>query len=359
MKTANSEQLNMQNKAVRSFMVDMLIMLTVVSVVSVYTYGTRALWTIVLSVSAAVITEVLGYVIFLRSRPERITDLSAVFTGMAIALTVSSAAPLWLAPLGAVFAIAVAKLPFGNANTTPFVPAAAGIAFISVSFKDLMFTYPSLSIGSLEISSKSEGFIQGTSIAEMLMQSKSIGTNILNVLDVLVGRIPGPIGASCFLLMLATFVYMIIRKHPGTMTTASFIAVCCVMAVLFPRILTGRTYSLLMELSSGTLLFSAVFFISDPATSPKTQLGKVLYGFCAGVLTMLIRYFGALEDGACFAVLIMNAISGEFDGIAAKISQTKSSKRPRLKKSNVNREGTSLPNNPIDTSKEGGILDNE
>lgn len=353
MKKANSEQLNMQNKAVRSFMTDMLIMLTVISVVAVYTYGSRALWMIILSVLAAVATELLGYVLFLRRNPERITDLSAVFTGMAIALSVSSAAPLWLAPVGAAFAIAVAKLPFGNANTTPFVPAAVGISFLSVSFKDLMFTYPSLSIGSLAASSTSDGFVQGTSLAEMLMQSKSIGTNILNVIDVLVGRVPGPMGASCLVLMLATFIYMIIRKHPGAMTTASFIAVCCVMAVIFPRILTGRTYSLLMELSSGTLLFSAVFFISDPATSPKSQLGKVLYGLCAGVIAMLIRYFGALEDGACFAILIMNALSSEFDGLAQKMSQKKPSKKVKETAKAVVSEG------PVDTSSEGGILDHE
>lgn len=334
------EKLELENKTVRSYMIDMLIMLVIVAVVAVYTYGVRAIEIIALTVVSAVAFEAIGYALFMRTKPERLLDLSAAFTGLAIALAVPSSAPLWLAPLAALFAIGVAKLPFGNATSTPFVPAAAGIAFISVSYPDLMFTYPSLSIGSLTAPIYGEEFVSGTSLAQMLSQSKSIGTNILNVLDVLVGRIPGPIGASCLILMLGTFIYMLIRKHPGFITTASFLAACSVMSVLFPRVLTGRTYSLLMEMSAGLLFFAAVFFISDPVTSPKNQLGKVLYGAVAGIATMLFRYFGQFEDGVCFVVLIMNALSPMFDKwgvqLGTKIQQNNlekpSSKRVRRAK---------------------------
>lgn len=359
MRTENPEKLNNENRAVRSYMIDMVIMLVIVAVVAVYTYGARAVYILLLTLMATVGTEAIGYVLFMRKKPERLLDLSAVFTALAIALAVPSSSPLWMAPIGGVFAIAIAKLPFGNANSTPFVPAAAGIAFLAVSYPDLMFTYPSLSIGSLGAVTYGEGFIPGTSLAAMLEQSKSIGTTILNVLDVLVGRIPGPMGASCFILMLGTFMYLLIRRHSGFITTASFIAACSVMSVLFPRVLTGRTYSLLMELSAGLLFFAAVFFISDPVTSPKSQLGKVLYGAAAGFATMLFRYFGNVESAVCFVVLIANAVSPWFDIWGRELGDFIQSKS----KATLNKPKKQKNNKRLRTeggvSDEGGILDHE
>lgn len=321
MASVKSEKITAENKVIRSYMIDMIIMLSVTVVVAVYTYGIRALESTLLSVFAAVATEAVSYLLFMHKKPERLTDLSAIFTGMAIALALPSSAPLFMAPLGSIVAIAVAKIPFGNAKSVPFVPAAVGLAFLTICYPDVVFKYPSLSVGDLGVSSMSEEFIQGTSLAHMLSQSKSIGTGVLYALDVFVGRVPGPMGASCLILMLGILVYMIIRRQPGLITTVSFIAACGVMAVLFPRVLTGRTYSLLMELSSGLLLYSAVFFISDPVTSPKNQVGKVLYGAVAGIITMLLRYFGAFEESVCFVVIMMNSVSTAFDKLGVRLSE--------------------------------------
>ena len=299
---------------VRSYMIDMLIMLAAAAVVAVYTYGVRALWSIVLSVIAAVATEAIGYIAFMKQNPTKIADLSAIFTGVAVALALPSSAPFWLAPAGAAFAIAVAKLPFGDTTTAPFVPAAVGIGFVTLSYPTIVFKYPSLAIGKLTASINGTNFVEGTSLAQMLTQSRSIGTNILNVLDVFVGRIPGPMGASCLILMIGTFFYLVIRKQSGAITTFSFILTCAIFAFLFPRVLTGRLYSVLMELGAGLLFYCAVFFMSDPATNPSTNLGKVLYGVTGGILAMILRRVGAYEDSVIFVVLIMNAISDVFDG---------------------------------------------
>ncbi len=299
---------------VRSYMIDMLIMLAAAAVVAVYTYGVRALWSIVLSVIAAVATEAIGYIAFMKQNPTKIADLSAIFTGVAVALALPSSAPFWLAPAGAAFAIAIAKLPFGDTTTAPFVPAAVGIGFVTLSYPTIVFKYPSLAIGKLTASINGTNFVEGTSLAQMLTQSRSIGTNILNVLDVFVGRIPGPMGASCLILMIGTFFYLVIRKQSGAITTFSFILTCAIFAFLFPRVLTGRLYSVLMELGAGLLFYCAVFFMSDPATNPSTNLGKVLYGVTGGILAMILRRVGAYEDSVIFVVLIMNAISDVFDG---------------------------------------------
>ncbi|MCR4747895.1 MAG: RnfABCDGE type electron transport complex subunit D [Clostridiales bacterium] len=304
---------------VRSFMMDMIIMLLAVSVVAVYTYGIRALWSIILSVAAAILTEVIGYVVFMKKNPIRLADLSAIFTGLAVALALPSSAPFWLAPMGAIFAIAVAKLPFGDTTTQPFVPAAAGIGFVTLSWPSLMFAYPNLAIGKLSTVSTAEGFVPGTSLAEMLSQSRSIGTNLLNVLDIVIGRIPGPMGASCLILMIGTFLYLVIRKQPGAWATLSFVLTCAVIAFLFPRIMTGRGYSVLMELGAGLLFYCGVFFLADPATGPSTNRGRVLYGIAAGILTMILRRVGTYEESVIFVVLIMNAIADVFDSVADKL----------------------------------------
>ncbi|MBQ0014138.1 MAG: RnfABCDGE type electron transport complex subunit D [Oscillospiraceae bacterium] len=305
---------------VRSYMIDMLIMLAAAAVVAVYTYGVRALWSIVLSVIAAVATEAIGYIAFMKQNPTKIADLSAIFTGVAVALALPSSAPFWLAPAGAAFAIAVAKLPFGDTTTAPFVPAAVGIGFVTLSYPTIVFKYPSLAIGKLTASINGTNFVEGTSLAQMLTQSRSIGTNILNVLDVFVGRIPGPMGASCLILMIGTFFYLVIRKQSGAITTFSFILTCAIFAFLFPRVLTGRLYSVLMELGAGLLFYCAVFFMSDPATNPSTNLGKVLYGVTGGILAMILRRVGAYEDSVIFVVLIMNAICGVFDGFGETLT---------------------------------------
>lgn len=301
---------------VRSFMMDMIIMLTAIAVVAVYTYGIRALWSIILSVLAAVLTEVAAYIIFMKKNPTRIADLSAIFTGLAVALALPSSAPFWLAPAGAIFAIAVAKIPFGDTTTTPFVPAAVGIAFVTLSYPSLVFAYPNLAIGKLTEVSTSTSFVSGTSLAQMLAQSKSIGTNILNVLDVFVGRVPGPMGASCLILMIGTFLYLVIRRQSGALVTFSYVLTCAILAFLFPRIMTGRMYSVLMELGAGLLFYCGVFFLSDPATSPRSNPGRVLYGVAAGILTMILRRVGTYEESVIFVVLIMNALSGVFDNLA-------------------------------------------
>lgn len=301
---------------VRSFMMDMIIMLTAIAVVAVYTYGIRALWSIILSVLAAVLTEVAAYIIFMKKNPTRIADLSAIFTGLAVALALPSSAPFWLAPAGAIFAIAVVKIPFGDTTTTPFVPAAVGIAFVTLSYPSLVFAYPNLAIGKLTEVSTSTSFVSGTSLAQMLAQSKSIGTNILNVLDVFVGRVPGPMGASCLILMIGTFLYLVIRRQSGALVTFSYVLTCAILAFLFPRIMTGRMYSVLMELGAGLLFYCGVFFLSDPATSPRSNPGRVLYGVAAGILTMILRRVGTYEESVIFVVLIMNALSGVFDNLA-------------------------------------------
>ncbi len=333
MKEIDVQKIRQENKQVREYTVDLLIMLSATTIMAVFHYGFRSLLMVIVSILTAVLCE--SSVDLIRKRnPHRIGDLSAIFTGAAIALMLPASAPMWLAPIGSVFAIAVAKLPFGNVRTSPFVPAAAGFAFLSLSYRDLVFTYPSIRFDMSGIVTGGEGFVSGVSIANMLSQKTSIGTGIINMMDLFVGRVPGPMGTSCLFIMIGLFLYMLIRRPAEWITSAGFLAACSILAVLFPRVITGRSISLVMEISSGMLFFAAIFFISDPVTSPKNQMSRVIYGFAGGILTMVFRYFGAFEEGVCFAILIMNALSSYFDLIGEKINNSINNKeiKPKPKK---------------------------
>ena len=354
MKEQDTLKIREDNRQIRSYMIDMLVMIAALSIMSVYHNGFRSLLMIAVSVLTAVICEA-SVDLVKKKRPERLGDLSAVFTGAAIALMLPASAPLWLAPVGSLFAITVAKLPFGNAKTSLFVPAAAGFAFLTLSFRDLVFTYPSVSAEMQNIVTGQEGFVSGTSIAYMLSQSTSIGTSVLDVLDLFVGRVAGPMGTTSLFVMFGLFIYMLIRRQAEWISSASFLAACSILAVLFPRVLTGRSYSLVMELSAGLLFFAAVFFISDPATSPKDQMSRVLYGFAGGILTMIFRYFGAFEEGVCFAILIMNALSSYFDTLGEKLNAKLVQKNPTESKEKIKKTSKKKSKNKKDTPEtEGG-----
>ena len=364
MKEQETTFLKEQKGFIRNYMIDLLIMITAPAVVAIYHYGFRSFIIILLSVLTAVACEFCVGLIK-KEKPYSIKDLSSVFTGIAIALMLPASSPLWLAPVGSAFAILVVKMPFGKAKNCLFVPAAAGIAFLSLTFKTLVFTYPSLTVEMPKLVTGSQGFIEGRSLAYMLRHSTSIGTSILNGLDLCVGKVPGPMGTSSLFVMFGLLLYMLIRRSSEWLTSASFIAACSILSVIFPRVLSGRSISLLMELSAGMLFFAAIFLISDPTTSPKGQMARVIYGLFGGVLTMIFRYLGAFEESVCFVVLILNSLSSSFDSIGAKlekkfntkntgeIRETKNTKdansnKNKIKNLNIKKE------NKISPNKKGG-----
>lgn len=280
------------------FTADILIMLIPFCLLSVYFYGLTAVKLIFASIITAIICDFTGCVLL--KREIELSDLSAVNTGIITSLLLSSSTPVYVAVLTCAFAICVGKLPFGNYKNSPFTPAAVGIAFAIVCFPDYMFNY---------IPSLRDTGIFTSSLASMLTQGNTVNMTVPGLLSILVGNCPGPIGATCTAALLATLVYLLIRRPYAFFSAAGFISICCLFAVLFPRVLSGRQASVLMELCSGMLMFTAVFLIPWPNKEFSSPLSALLYGITGGVFQMLIRYFGTFEEGAVFAVLFCDAIS--------------------------------------------------
>ena len=312
--SASGEQIRTPSeKAFRSYTISTLLMLIAPAVMAFYYYRWRVLLLLAVSISIAALCDAAGAAL-MRRKPG-MDPLYAALTGAMIALLLPASAPLWLPAAGSAFAIVAAKLPFGSAEKTPFVPAAAGIAFLCVCWPELVFTYPAIDSSLPMAVTGSEGFVQGASFASMLKVHNSIDGNILSYFNAVIGKVPGPMGATCMLVMFGTAIAFFIFHSSLWLSSAGFVAVCSVCSVLFPRILTGRKLSLTMEISAGMLVFTALFLLPNPATLPKTHLQRLLYGMAAGGICMMLRYFGAYEEGACFAVLLMNAVWPMADGL--------------------------------------------
>ena len=282
------------------FHFDALLMLLPLCVIAVYYYGIGALTRILVCMAAGVVCEAAGA--WIMRCPRDISDCSALFIGAATALMLPADIPYYIALSGTAFAIVVVKLPLGGTESVPFVPTAAGFAFMTLCWPDRVFRYPATGTGA--------EYVQGVSLAGMLHSGTSIRPNLVNIFDILTGNFPGPMGASCVLVLAAGMIYLAVRYRRAIINTLAFLLGAALMAMLFPRIYAGnvRLTSLLMELCSGFIMFAAVFFVTDPAISPRKPGHRFLYGFFSGVVCMLLRYFSNFEDSVCFGILIADAV---------------------------------------------------
>ncbi|MEI6578028.1 MAG: RnfABCDGE type electron transport complex subunit D, partial [Eubacteriales bacterium] len=280
------------------------------AIMAYYFYGLKVFVMLTVSILTAVVCEGLGG-LFMRRKKTTLYDLNEVFTGAVIALMLPALDSVLLPVIGSAFAIIVAKLPFGGTKSAPFVPAAAGFAFLCVCWPSEVFNY---TVASAQFGAAASN-VTGTSIASMLQSGNSLRLNLVSIFDILSGNFPGPMGAGSIMVMLAASIYMLFTRPSALLNTLGYILSCAAIALLFPRghnlfdlNFQDRFSSLVLELCSGTLVFTALFLLPDPATSPKNNnLHRLYYGIFSGVLCMLMRYFGAFEEGACFALLLSNA----------------------------------------------------
>lgn len=331
-------------RTTRKYMLDNLVMLAAPVVMAWYYYGGGVLRHILLTVLTAVLCEYIGERIV--GTVPTVLDLSAVVTGVVTALCLPASSPLWFGPLAVSFAILVVKVPFGHARSLLFSPAAAGLAFVTVCLPQYMFAYPALPhAGEAVALYGTSAFSVGTSLTKMLSESTSMGSSLVNYIDVLMGSFPGPAGTGCVIALLGALLYLAVRRPKSFTAAGACLAVAAIMAFLFPRILTGRFQSVFMELSGGMLFFTALFLLPEEAILPKHFYGRLLYGATAGLFCMLFRLLGEFEEGAVFAVLLVNVLSAVFDKMPLtarerrKLSEERRDRREELAKAIEAQEG--------------------
>ena len=287
----------------KSLMRDVVIAMMPAVIVSVLFYGWSALAVLGVSVASCVLLE---YLItrYLLKKACTICDFSAVVTGILLALNVPSTTPWWVVFIGAVFAIGVAKMTFGGLGQNLFNPAIAGRVFLLISFPTYMtdWTRPQGFIG---------GGLDALSGATPLGLAKEGGVAAiegLDYMDMLFFNIGGSAGELSAIAILIGFVYLLVRRVIRPYITLSILATVAVFSGIFWAINPEQFTDPVFNLLTGGLLLGSVFMATDYVTSPMSNLGGIIYGVGIGVITMLIRYFGAYPEGVSFAILIMNSV---------------------------------------------------
>ncbi len=296
----------------RHMILDVLLTCAVLCIFSVFNYGSRPVWIVLASMLSAIVSEALCCLI--RRRPLTVLlDGSAAVTGAIIGLVMSPMIAYWVPMIGSALAILLAKAPFGGYGRNVFNPAAVGIAILSYCAPTQMFTYPAIGAGMqlpLSAALTADEVALGTSLAAQIRMG---ATPTVNRLHLLLGDFVGPIGATATFVLLACAAYLIFRRTASAWTILPYLFACGIIAWFTPCTGLDQLHSTAAQLCAGYVLFTGVFLLNDPVTTPRFWLGRVIYGTLAGMLVMLLQQVGRVEAGSCFAILIMNALSPIID----------------------------------------------
>ena len=285
--------------SVSRVMLDVVLALIPTTIAGCVFFGLPAVWTVLVCVGSAVVTEALCRRAM--GREQTVGDLSAVLTGLLLALNLPAGLPLWMAALGSVFAIAIAKQVFGGLGMNPFNPALAARAFLLVSFTGPMTTWLKPFWWRTP-----EAMTTATPLAAMKTMfagAEAASTTLPGLGDLFLGTMPGCIGEVSAAALLLGAAYLLVRRVITWHIPVSFLATCTVCA----WIMGGAP--VLTQLLTGGVVLGACFMATDYVTSPTTAKGRLIFGCGCGLLCMLIRRYGAYPEGCSFAILVMNAFA--------------------------------------------------
>ncbi len=294
------------NKKSLNIFGDYLLMLIFPCVLSIWYYGAAAVRTLAVCIVTGFVCDFFGSIIIYKKYYA--ADLSSLCSSIMIALMMPADISFYIPMIACAFSVFVIKIPFGGGMKVPFVPAAAGFAFMAACFKEEIFAY-----------TPGRPFMTGVSLGSALMHGGSMRMNGANILDIITGNICGPMGTGCIIVFVACIVFLLFRRREALLATAGFIGACILFALLLPRSNGSRISSVIMELSSGSLMFAAVFLLTDYSTLPASKRDKLVYGVFCGIICMSMRKLGVFEEPVCFAVLLANAFSPLLDILTRRV----------------------------------------
>lgn len=281
------------NASTTSIMGDVLIALLPAVVASVLVFGTRALLLEVVCVASSVLFEYLFRRLLKRSNT--ISDLSAAVTGLLLAFNLPAGFPIWMAILGCFVAIVIVKQLFGGIGCNFANPAITGRIFLLIAFAGQMTTWPTAN----SYISGIDAVSGATPLA--LIKEGSIEA-LPAVKNLLFGIRGGCLGETCAIALLIGFIYLVLRRVITPTIPVVYVATIALMSLILG-------YDPIYMILTGGVLLGGIFMLTDYATSPSTELGKVVFAVGAGIITMLIRNSsGGYPEGVSFAILLMNIL---------------------------------------------------
>ena len=277
-------------ESIQSIMRDVIIALVPATAAGIYYFGLRALILIVAAIISAVFFEWLYEKI--TKKPVTINDLSAVVTGLLLAMNLPASAPVWVAIVGSAFAIIFAKQLFGGLGQNFINPALAGRAFLLASYPTEMTTWV-----------VPNGLAaDAATYATPLAQLKN-GALDASLKQLVIGQVGGTIGETCAIALIIGGIYLLYKHVISWKIPVIYIAT---EFILFAVIGRHGMRMPLQEIFAGGVMLGGIFMATDYASSPVTPKGQVIFAVGAGLLTYLIRTFGGYPEGVSYSILIMN-----------------------------------------------------
>lgn len=275
---------------------------------SLYFFGLGAAVVTLTSIAACVFFEWAITRFIMKRERTTVTDGSAILTGLLLGFNLPSNLPIWIIVIGALVAIGIGKLTFGGLGCNPFNPALVGRVFLLISFPVQMTTWPV----SGQMAAYLDAETGATPLAIMKMAIKNNDVSVLSQLpdslNLLIGQTGGCLGEVSALALLIGLVYMLCRRIITWHIPVSILGTVFVLSGLLH--LSSPIYaSPETVLLTGGLILGSCYMATDYVTSPMTSKGQIIYGVCIGLLTVVIRTFGAYPEGMSFAILIMNAFT--------------------------------------------------
>ena len=273
-------------------MLYVIIALLPASLFGIFNFGYKALVLILVTIASCLTSEWIFDKIV--HKKNSLPDLSAVVTGLLLALNLPAGLPWWEAVIGSVFAIVIVKMLFGGLGQNFMNPALGGRCFLLIAFAADMTNFSS---------AKFEAYSGATPLGMI----RNEGLSSVNIMDMLTGKIPGTIGETSVIAILIGAIFLILMGVIDLKIPASYIITFAVFMFIFGADRFNTTY-VVAELCGGGLMLGAFFMATDYVTSPITPMGQILFGICCGLLTGIFRCFGANAEGVSFAIILSNLL---------------------------------------------------
>lgn len=291
--------------SVRRIMLDVIIAMIPAMLVSFWFFKMDAVRLIATCVASCVIIEMLCRKAM--GRDIGITDLSAVVTGILLAFNLPPGLPAWMAVVGSIFAIAIAKQLFGGIGYNPFNPALLGRVALLISFTGPMTTWSAWQITPDCITTATPLGLAKTSIAAGTGQPFSFDSGML--LKFFIGDMNGCIGEISAAALILGGIYLLLRRCISWHVPVFYIATVVLFSAVLWKIDPQNNMPPHFHLFAGGLMLGSIFMATDMVTTPVTKTGLIIFGIGCGILTMIIRRWGGYPEGVSFAILLMNAVT--------------------------------------------------
>lgn len=271
---------------------------------SVVMFGMDAIRVTLIAVATCVAFEFIIQKYLLKVQPS-VTDGSAIITGVLLAFNVPASLPWWIIVIGAIAAIGIGKMSFGGLGTNPFNPALVGRVFLLISFPVDMTSWPAqqavdATTTATPLAILKEGIKNGQPVSDLL-------PNLPNNMDLFYGNMPGSLGEISAIFLLIGLGYMLWKKVVTWHIPFGVLGTIFIFQGILWMANPDQFIQPVFHLLTGGAMLGAIFMATDMVTSPMTVKGQIIFAVGIGVITVLIRNFGAYPEGISFAILIMNA----------------------------------------------------